>query len=198
MKIQEEIRRQICEHGKAPDEYCFDCVRQRHNEDMLDGRFEEDEEQPSLANGLGSQRQDVELLPCPFCGAQYDAPYTNNVGDTWARIKHDAPCFLAFVHNREQWISGLAFTRWNTRTQPSSVTSAEEDTTRALEFVIELHVADLKRCIAVIDEAPSEILQRTRREFESAVTELEHVLNASRSCSFRYSRSQGKRRVRRN
>lgn len=41
-----ELRRQICEHGKLPDEYCFDCVRKQHNEDVLDGRFDEDERPP--------------------------------------------------------------------------------------------------------------------------------------------------------
>lgn len=35
-----------CEHGKTPSEYCFDCVRKQHNEDVLDGRFDEDEQPP--------------------------------------------------------------------------------------------------------------------------------------------------------
>lgn len=31
-----------CKHNRSSDEYCFDCVRERHNEDELDGRFDED------------------------------------------------------------------------------------------------------------------------------------------------------------
>lgn len=28
-----------CEHGRAG--YCFDCVRKRHNQEMLDGKFDD-------------------------------------------------------------------------------------------------------------------------------------------------------------
>jgi hypothetical protein len=37
---KQEHRDVICKHGK--EGYCFDCVRERHNEDVLDGRFDED------------------------------------------------------------------------------------------------------------------------------------------------------------
>lgn len=30
-----------CKHNRSSNEYCFDCVRERHNEDYLDGRFDE-------------------------------------------------------------------------------------------------------------------------------------------------------------
>ena len=56
-----------------------------------------------------------ELLPCPFCGVQPDPPYTNNVGETYARIEHRESCTFVFGHPREQWINGLAFKAWNTR-----------------------------------------------------------------------------------
>lgn len=28
-----------CKHGRTG--YCFDCVRERHNQDMLDGKFDD-------------------------------------------------------------------------------------------------------------------------------------------------------------
>lgn len=31
-----------CEHGRTG--YCFDCVRKRHNQDMLDGKFDDADE----------------------------------------------------------------------------------------------------------------------------------------------------------
>ena len=31
-----------CQHGRTG--YCFDCVRERHNQDMLDGKFDDVDE----------------------------------------------------------------------------------------------------------------------------------------------------------
>ena len=56
------------------------------------------------------------LVPCRYCGAQPEPPYSNNVGDTWAKITHTAECFIALhMRPKEQWINGLHFAAWNTR-----------------------------------------------------------------------------------
>jgi hypothetical protein len=54
---EQEHRDVICKHGK--EGYCFDCVRERHNEDVLDGRFDEDTT-TNHTETQGLERDDVE------------------------------------------------------------------------------------------------------------------------------------------
>lgn len=58
-----------------------------------------------------------ELRECPFCGSTPELPYTNNVGETYARLKHSEGCCLGLgeTYRQEHWIPGVAFTAWNTR-----------------------------------------------------------------------------------
>lgn len=39
-----------CKHGTSG--YCFPCVRERHNQDMLDGRFDEDSEREQVLHSI--------------------------------------------------------------------------------------------------------------------------------------------------
>lgn len=57
------------------------------------------------------------LLPCPFCGSQPEPAYTNNVGETYARLTHSQGCCLGLGETFRQahWIPSAAFEAWNTR-----------------------------------------------------------------------------------
>lgn len=63
----------VCEHGKKPSEYCFDCVRKRHSEDMADGMFDYEDQERSNASSetlRAAQGDGVAGLPlCPVHAA---------------------------------------------------------------------------------------------------------------------------------
>lgn len=63
----------------------------------------------------------TKLKPCPFCGAQPEPPYTNNVGTTYARLNHQKGCALGLgeTYRQTHWIPAPAFEGWNTRTDPA-------------------------------------------------------------------------------
>ena len=42
MTIEMKLEDELCKHGLLG--YCFDCVRERHNQDLLDGKFDDVDE----------------------------------------------------------------------------------------------------------------------------------------------------------
>lgn len=53
--IDDDIVRPPCKHGRTG--YCFDCVRERYNQDALDGKFDDIDE---------------DFASCPHPSAYYD------------------------------------------------------------------------------------------------------------------------------
>ena len=104
----------------------------------------------------------ADLLLCPFCDAKPNAPYINNVGETWTRIKHGDECFFRWgMASGEQWIHKVNFQWWNTRaTQPQPLRLQSAVSKAASEIVTYVNVDrfgkeltndDYKRIIATID-----------------------------------------------
>lgn len=79
----DEAAAERCKHNRSSDEYCFDCVRVRHNEDMLDGRFDDDEFAP-LAAGEGVPERGMTREQAFELASEYERPILeiifNNIG----------------------------------------------------------------------------------------------------------------------
>jgi len=84
------------------------------------------------------------LARCPFCHAIPEPPYTNNVGETYARIRHQADCMLAIAAPRDQWLHSGVFEKWNTR--PSAWQAIE---TAPQNYSWILGLTPNRRCVVV-------------------------------------------------
>lgn len=125
------------------------------------------------------------LLPCPFCGA----PETPLTGNNWARIKHDADCFLAQIAQRDMMIRCDQFSAWSRRTASVGADAAEicAEMAREAATIAARHAsnfresgndvdANLKEChearAAALREAERRIRASKGEPAESSSTEL--------------------------
>lgn len=61
MQRLSESDSQPCKHSRTG--YCFDCVREQHNQDMLDGRFDDPDDDYASTPHPRAYYDDGKLMP---------------------------------------------------------------------------------------------------------------------------------------
>ncbi len=78
-------RKAACKHGTSG--YCFPCVRERHNQDMLNGRFDEDLEREQVLHSITESV--VERVAGEIFLPDFDSDWESAPRSKRARVERD-------------------------------------------------------------------------------------------------------------
>ena len=112
----------------------------------------------------------TKLLPCPWCGGIPEPPYTNNVGETYAKLTHSEGCCLGMgrTYADAHWMPSSAFEAWNTRASDSAFDALLEAAKEMLNFGTEFDDPRLDYIVTHVDRGAVDDLRAAITSAEAA------------------------------